>query len=186
LNRHGVDVSSTSLVLDEPLDWTAFGIWLSMLLNRHGNEVLRVKGILNVQGNAAPVFINAVQHIVHPPQHLERWPTEDRRSRIVFITRGIDPRGCGARWRRSVRAASPTSRRCDARVSFFQRQKTMTVLRAGLIQMGLKAAPRCRPSRSRQDARGPHSVDRRGRAEGRPGAVFQEVFTQPYFCPSRM
>jgi G3E family GTPase len=102
LNRHSADVTSLSLALDEPLDWTAFGIWLSMLLNRHGNDVLRVKGILNVQGSAAPVFINAVQHIVHPPQHLERWPTDDRRSRIVFIVRGIDPQ----RLRRSLAAFS--------------------------------------------------------------------------------
>ena len=102
LNRHSADVASLSLALDEPLDWTAFGIWLSMLLNRHGNDVLRVKGILNVQGSAAPVFINAVQHIVHPPQHLERWPTDDRRSRIVFIVRGIDPQ----RLRRSLAAFS--------------------------------------------------------------------------------
>jgi len=64
--------------------------------------VLRVKGILNVQGSAAPVFINAVQHIVHPPQHLDRWPTDDRRSRIVFIVRGIDPQ----RLRRSLAAFS--------------------------------------------------------------------------------
>ena len=91
LNRHSAEVRSLSLALDEPLDWTAFGIWLSMLLNRHGNDVLRVKGILNVHGSAAPVFVNAVQHIVHPPQHLERWPTDDQRSRIVFIVRGIDP-----------------------------------------------------------------------------------------------
>jgi len=90
LRRHGEDVSSLSLILDQPLDWTAFGIWLSMLLNRHGNDVLRVKGILAVQGIDAPVFINGVQHIVHPPQHLERWPTDDHRSRLVFITRGID------------------------------------------------------------------------------------------------
>lgn len=90
LHRHGADVGSLSVVLDEPLDWTAFGIWLSMLLHRYGNDVLRVKGILRVQEMAAPVFINAVQHIVHPPQHLERWPTADHRSRIVFITRGLD------------------------------------------------------------------------------------------------
>ncbi|HZP87836.1 MAG TPA: GTP-binding protein [Burkholderiales bacterium] len=87
---HMDSVSSFSLVLDEPLDWTAFGIWLSLLLNRHGNDVLRVKGILRVQGSEAPVFINAVQHIVHPPMHLPAWPTDDRRSRIVFITRGMD------------------------------------------------------------------------------------------------
>jgi len=58
--------------------------------------------ILQVQGMATPVFINAVQHIVHPPQHLERWPTADHRSRIVFITRGIDH----ARLRRSLAAFS--------------------------------------------------------------------------------
>jgi len=48
------------------------------------------------------VFINGVQHIVHPPQHLERWPTEDHRSRIVFITRGIDQGACAALWRFSA------------------------------------------------------------------------------------
>ena len=90
LQRHGEDVRSLSLVLDDPLDWTAFGVWLSMLLHRYGNDVLRVKGILQVRELQAPVFINAVQHIVHPPQHLESWPTDDHRSRIVFITRGVD------------------------------------------------------------------------------------------------
>jgi G3E family GTPase len=90
LSRHGADVASLSLAFEEPLDWTAFGIWLSLLLHGHGDDVLRVKGILQVEGMATPVFINAVQHIVHPPQHLERWPSDDRRSRIVFITRGID------------------------------------------------------------------------------------------------
>jgi G3E family GTPase len=90
LRRHSDQVGSFSLILEQPLDWTAFGIWLSLLLNRHGNDILRVKGILQVQGANAPVFINGVQHIVHPPQHLERWPTADHRSRMVFITRGID------------------------------------------------------------------------------------------------
>jgi G3E family GTPase len=100
LRRHTDSVSSFSLILDRPMDWTAFGVWLSLLLNRHGDDVLRVKGILCVEGTETPVFINGVQHIVHPPQHLERWPTEDHRSRIVFITRGID-RG---RLRRSLEA----------------------------------------------------------------------------------
>jgi G3E family GTPase len=90
LRAHTESMSSMSLILDRPMDWTAFGIWLSLLLNRHGDNVLRVKGILCVEGSDAPVFINGVQHIVHPPQHLERWPTPDHRSRIVFITRGIE------------------------------------------------------------------------------------------------
>jgi G3E family GTPase len=36
--------------------------------------------------------IHGVQHIVHPPAHLGRWPDDDRRSRIVFIVRGLEQR----------------------------------------------------------------------------------------------
>jgi G3E family GTPase len=88
--RHDREISSFSLSLDGALDWTTFGIWLTMLLNRHGENVLRVKGILNVAGMSTPIAINGVQHLVHPPVHLDAWPSKDRRSHIVFITRGMD------------------------------------------------------------------------------------------------
>ena len=78
-----------SIVLDEALDWTAFGVWLSMLLQAHGQSVLRVKGLLDV-GDAGPLLLNGVQHVVHPPEHLNAWPDGDRRSRIVVIARGVD------------------------------------------------------------------------------------------------
>jgi len=87
---HG-DVGACCLFLDEQLDWGAFGIWLTMLLQSRGSDILRVKGLLNV-GGPGPVLVNGVQHVVHPPEHLEGWPDEDRRSRIVFIGRGLDPR----------------------------------------------------------------------------------------------
>ena len=61
-----------------------------MLLHAHGDDVLRVKGILNVPDVATPVVIHGVQHVVHPPAHLARWPDADRRSRIVFIVRGLE------------------------------------------------------------------------------------------------
>lgn len=91
LGRHAAEISAFHLVFDGPLDWTAFGIWLTMLLNRHGERILRVKGILNVVDSSTPVCVNGVQHLVHPPFHLDRWPTRDRSSRLVFIVRGIDP-----------------------------------------------------------------------------------------------
>ena len=78
-----------SIVLDGALDWTAFGVWLSMLLQAHGQSVLRVKGLLDV-GDAGPLLLNGVQHVVHPPEHLNAWPDGDRRSRIVVIARGVD------------------------------------------------------------------------------------------------
>ena len=83
-------VRSTSLAFDTPLDWTGFGVWLSMLLHVHGSNVLRIKGLLNI-GDAGPVVMNVAQHVVHPPEHLPRWPSLEHRSSLVFIARAIDP-----------------------------------------------------------------------------------------------
>ncbi len=88
---HGAAAESFSLIVERPLDWSLFGLWLSMLLHRHGAEILRVKGMLNVDGTSAPVALHGVQHLVHPPTHLPAWPDADRRSKIVFIVRGLDP-----------------------------------------------------------------------------------------------
>ena len=103
-NRHD-DIRAVALSLDQPVDWTMFGIWLTMLLHRHGNEVLRVKGILNVAGAKTPVAVHGVQHLVHPPTHMTAWPDTDRRSRLVFIVKDLAP----AAIERSLRAFSMTS-----------------------------------------------------------------------------
>jgi len=87
---HGDGLSAFCLFLDGPLDWAAFGIWLTMLLQARGEDVLRVKGLLDV-GGPGPLVLNGVQHVVHPPVHLDAWPDADRRSRLVFVGRGLDP-----------------------------------------------------------------------------------------------
>jgi G3E family GTPase len=87
---HG-SVRAFALAFDGALDWTMFGVWLTMLLNRHGAKVLRVKGILNVAGSATPVVVHGVQHLVHPPVHMTAWPDADRQSHLVFIVDGLDP-----------------------------------------------------------------------------------------------
>lgn len=89
-NPHSAAFRSFSITVDSPVDWTAFGIWLTMLINRHGGRVLRVKGILNIAGEERPVAIHGVQHLVHTPMHMEQWASDDRRSRIVFIVDGLD------------------------------------------------------------------------------------------------
>ena len=103
-NRHGDDIRAVALSWDQPVDWAMFGIWLTMLLHRHGNEVLRVKGILNVAGTETPVAVHGVQHLVHPPTHMNAWPDVDRRSRLVLIVKGLSP----ATIERSLRSFSMT------------------------------------------------------------------------------
>jgi G3E family GTPase len=88
-HAHTAGVQSFAAIFDRPLDWTAFGVWTTMLLHRHGANILRLKGLLNVAGVPTPVLINGVQHIVHPPSHLEAWPDADRRSRLIFIVQGL-------------------------------------------------------------------------------------------------
>ena len=88
-NRHGADISAFCIAFDSPLQWEPFSLWLTMLLHRHGERVLRVKGILDVAGGTTPVVVHGVQHVIHPPAHMEAWPDDDRRTRIVFITQGL-------------------------------------------------------------------------------------------------
>ena len=99
VDGHEEDVTAVSLVLDGLVDWLGFGVWLTMLLHARGREILRVKGLLDV-GGEGPLLVDAVQHVVHPPVHLDSWPDDDRRSRLVLIGRRLD----AERLERSLRA----------------------------------------------------------------------------------
>jgi G3E family GTPase len=104
-HSHDAGITSFVLAFDEPLDWMAVSNWLAWLRSARGEDLLRVKGILNLHGEAAPVVIHGVHHVFHPPVALREWPDSDRRSRIVFITRGIAREEVLAQWQ-AVRAAA--------------------------------------------------------------------------------
>ncbi|WP_156312165.1 CobW family GTP-binding protein [Methylobacterium platani] len=88
------------LIESGPVDWTRFGLWLGMLLHRHGARILRLKGLVAIAGAATPVVIQGVQHLVHPPRHLPAWPEGEARTRLVLIGHDLD----GALLRRSYAA----------------------------------------------------------------------------------
>ena len=88
-SAHDHRIRAFALRFERPLDWTMFGIWLSLLLAARGRDVLRVKGLLNAAGSEGPVVLNGVQHVIHPPQHLAAWPDDDHASRLVLIVREI-------------------------------------------------------------------------------------------------
>lgn len=86
--RHDPAVRTLALRFDEPFSWDAFSAAMEMVINLRGKDLLRVKGIVNVEGQ--PVVVQGVGHVFHPPVTLDRWPSADHGSRIVFITRGIE------------------------------------------------------------------------------------------------
>jgi G3E family GTPase len=87
--QHSDDIRSFTLTWDRPLPWPLIARAMDTLLALRGNDVLRAKGILNVEGCKGPVVVQFVQHLAHPPAELQAWPDADRRSRMVFIVRGI-------------------------------------------------------------------------------------------------
>jgi len=92
-------IRSFCMTFDEPLDWMAVNDWLGGLRQSRGEDLLRVKGILNLVGETAPVAIHGVHHVFHPPVLLSTWTDDDRRSRIVFITRGLERAEVEESWR---------------------------------------------------------------------------------------
>ncbi|WP_342132211.1 CobW family GTP-binding protein [Hydrogenophaga sp. OTU3427] len=114
-SRHDDQIRSHVIVREQPLSREGFMAWLDMLSSLRGNDLLRVKGIVQLADDPEhPMVIHGVQHLFHPPETLARWPSEDRRTRIVFITRNIDAEDIEAtlsvferRSRRDRRPAQP-------------------------------------------------------------------------------
>lgn len=88
--EHAEAYRTFAVVRDEPLSWPVFSRAMDTLVSLRGPDLLRVKGLVNVRGRLGPVVVNFVQHLAHPPQELAAWPDEDRRTRLVFITRRLD------------------------------------------------------------------------------------------------
>ncbi|RCS58122.1 CobW family GTP-binding protein [Parvibium lacunae] len=89
VNRHDDRIHAFCYSFAEPISDEVLTAWLETMTAFVGSNILRVKGILNIEGNPRPVVIHGVQHIFHPPVTLPAWPSEDRHSRLVFITQEV-------------------------------------------------------------------------------------------------
>jgi G3E family GTPase len=90
-HHHGQDgIQSFCLILDAPISAARLAEWKTALDALAGPDLLRVKGLVNVAGRPGPTVIHGIQHIFHPPAELKAWPSGDRRTRLVFIGRGLD------------------------------------------------------------------------------------------------
>jgi G3E family GTPase len=92
-NRHDEHIASFVLTSDAAIPAGTLEMFLELLRATHGAKLLRVKGIVKLaEMPDTPVVVHGVQHVFHPPARLERWPDDDHRSRLVFITRDLPAR----------------------------------------------------------------------------------------------
>ncbi|WP_270933886.1 CobW family GTP-binding protein [Falsiroseomonas oryzae] len=105
---HAAGLSTFVLDFDAPLPWRALTAALGLLCEMRGADLLRVKGLVAVEGCRGPVVIHAVRHLLHRPVELEAWPDPAAaRSRLVFITSGGLGRAAVAALFRAVAGLAP-------------------------------------------------------------------------------
>jgi len=91
VNRHDASIRSFSIVHDQPIDRTAVAMFVDLLRSAHGEKLWRMKAIVMLSDDPSrPLVLHAAQSTLHPPARLEAWPGEDRRTRLVLITKDLE------------------------------------------------------------------------------------------------
>jgi len=89
-NRHDDRIRAFCITRERPISWGVLSGWLDGLATMRGDDLLRFKAIVALSDRPEePVVLHGVQHLFHPPVLLPQWPSEDRRTRMVFITRDL-------------------------------------------------------------------------------------------------
>lgn len=87
---HSTGIASVSMTIEGHLLWTKAAAALDRFVARCGPGLLRLKGVLRIEGNPRPVAVHAVQRIFYPPEFLDTSDDGDMSNRIVLIGRNLD------------------------------------------------------------------------------------------------
>jgi G3E family GTPase len=91
-NRHDDRIRAFSIITEGAVPASSLDMFLDLLRSLHGPNLLRVKGVVKLAETPdQPVVIHGVQHVFHPPASLSAWPDGDRSTRLVLITRDVEP-----------------------------------------------------------------------------------------------
>ena len=90
-SHHASDdrIATASITLDAPIAPEAFDFWLDTLIALRGESILRLKGLVHIEGADHPFVFHGVQHIFEPPVPLKDWNRSDTTSRVVIIARDM-------------------------------------------------------------------------------------------------
>ncbi|GAA6818604.1 GTP-binding protein [Helicobacter pylori] len=86
MDSHSQGFETLSINFEGAMEWSVFGIWLSLLLHKYGTQILRIKGIIDI-GSGFLVSVNGVMHIIYPPKHILK---DQNGSNLVFIMRHLE------------------------------------------------------------------------------------------------
>ena len=108
VNRHDEHIGSFVITTDAAIPAGTLEMFLELLRATHGDKLLRIKGIVKLaEMPDTPVVVHGVQHVFHPTARLERWPDDDHRTRLVFITRDLPERSVRELFEAFIGAAAP-------------------------------------------------------------------------------
>ncbi len=92
VNRHDDRIRAFAFASETAIPTAMLEMFLDLLRSMYGPNLLRLKGIVKLaETPESPVVVHGVQHVFHPAVRLPAWPDADKRTRIVLITRDLDP-----------------------------------------------------------------------------------------------
>ena len=110
-------IRAFTFATDTPIPGATFEMFIDLVRSLHGPKLLRLKGIVKIAETPdEPLVIHGVQHVMHPPARLERWPDADQRTRIVVIARDLEPEAVTRLFDAFVNRAAPDRPDCAALV----------------------------------------------------------------------
>jgi G3E family GTPase len=108
VNRHDARIKAFCLRFARPVELAALDLFLELMRNAYGANLLRLKGIVALADDPTrPLVIHGVQHIFHSPQRLAAWPDEDHTTRMVFILKDMEPGFVEGLWNAAMGIPAP-------------------------------------------------------------------------------
>ncbi|MBL4782516.1 MAG: GTP-binding protein [Porticoccaceae bacterium] len=88
---HGKGIQTFTLCREQAMSLADVILFFQELVNYDPDKLLRVKGLLAVEGKmATPAVVHCIRDKVYPLLWLDEWPGDEVQTRLVFITDGIE------------------------------------------------------------------------------------------------
>lgn len=81
------NIESFAITRTTPISSLTLLAAINLVQQQYGDSILRLKGIIDIEGRDKPVIIHGVQGQLYPVAELDEWPEGEHVSKLVFIVR---------------------------------------------------------------------------------------------------